>query len=63
MIYKSRWQKKVARNIKWHSWFAFYPVSIGGEKAWLMTVERKWFIVPGMPYHVAEYRLKGGSDG
>jgi len=59
MIYKSRWQKKVDRNTKWHSWFAFYPVSIGHQKAWLMTVERKWSFVPGMMGIATEYRLMG----
>lgn len=29
------------KNWSWRSWFAWFPVSIGGEKVWLEFVDRK----------------------
>jgi hypothetical protein len=44
-------QSKYDRRIKWHQWFAWYPVTVGRViignktrkvKAWLQPVMRKW---------------------
>lgn len=62
MIYRSRWQKAVDRNKKWHDWFAWYPVNVRDngkwKKVWWQTVERKWDFVPGMLGHATDYRIK-----
>lgn len=50
-----RWRKETAsewkaRIWKWHPWFAWHPVRIGGDMVWLETIERygKVFF---WPYH------------
>lgn len=58
MIYKTKWQKAIERNTKWHDWFAWYPVRIEDRTAWLQTVRRRWSFIPGMMGHATEYRLK-----
>jgi len=34
-----RWQAHNPEN--WHRWFAWYPVTISGQKVWLEVVERQ----------------------
>jgi len=29
-------------KVKWHKWFAWYPVIVGDNEVWLETVERRF---------------------
>ena len=34
-----KWPKRDVS--KWHLWFAWYPVVIGGQYVWMETIERR----------------------
>jgi hypothetical protein len=34
-------RSKQIKKEKWNPWFAWYPVTVGNERVWLETVERK----------------------
>jgi hypothetical protein len=38
-----KWSSRFQKQLEWHSWFAWYPVTIDltGERVWLEVVERR----------------------
>jgi hypothetical protein len=52
----------IGNDTGWCRWFAWYPVSVGGERVWLEWVERRfagfvlddWFYCYRLPHAEAE---------
>lgn len=42
-----RWPVSQPRAPQWHRWFAWHPVTIGSERVWLTTIERRCTIYGG----------------
>jgi hypothetical protein len=56
------WEAKHDRLGQWHRWFAWRPVRVGEQIAWLETVERRgeWGPMRGFPPSIPwlwEYRV------
>jgi hypothetical protein len=62
MFWAARAKSRVDRRTKWHSWFAWRPVRIGGWWAWLITIERRGEEYADIDYGTGgwdwEYRLR-----
>ena len=36
------WKSRCDKKYKWHKWFAWHPVYIGGYYHWLVMLERRY---------------------
>ena len=54
---------RIAKMKQWHTWFAWYPVTIGDNQVWLETILRQGSVHSvsdsGRAYFDYEYRLPG----
>jgi hypothetical protein len=61
------WKAKHDRLGQWHRWFAWRPVRVGEQIAWLEAVERRgaWGPMQGFPPHIPwrwEYRVMQAAE-